>query len=78
MNAASHVPSGILMVTSVSTTGVAAANAGGVATSTPAATDRAMKSRRAGSATDSGALSDSCVCFVIAVASLSSSASTSF
>src|SRR5260370_1767505 len=46
MKAASHVPSGVLIVTSVSDTGIAAADAGPVAATTPAATDMAMKSRR--------------------------------
>ena len=45
-NAASHVPSGVLIVTSVSTTGGAAPNAEPAAAARPAVTDNAMKSRR--------------------------------
>jgi len=40
------MPSGILIVTSVSTTSISAADAELVAATTPAATDMAMKSRR--------------------------------
>src|SRR5260370_10759556 len=46
MRAGSHMPSGVLMVTSVSDTGIVAADAGPVAATTPAATDMPMKSRR--------------------------------
>src|SRR5260370_37876087 len=46
MKPASHVPSGVLIVTSVSDPGTAAADAGPVAAPTPAATDMAMNSRR--------------------------------
>src|ERR1700719_617604 len=46
MNAASQTPSGVLTVTSVSTTGSVAAKDGLVAATSPADTERAMKSRR--------------------------------
>src|SRR6476661_482244 len=46
MNAASQVPSGVFTVTSVSTTASAAAKDWPVAATSPAATERAMKSRR--------------------------------
>src|ERR1700730_1308463 len=46
MKAASQVPSGVLIMTSVSTTGNAAADAELVAAIRPAATDTTMKSRR--------------------------------
>src|SRR5260370_40209881 len=59
MKAASHVPSGVLIVTSVSDTGIAAADAGPVAATTPAATDMAMKSRRDRSVTASACLARS-------------------
>src|SRR5678809_123710 len=46
MNAASQLPSGVFTVTSVSTTASVAANDWPVAATSPAATERAMKSRR--------------------------------
>src|SRR4051794_39249732 len=46
MNAASQVPSGVLTLTSVSTTGRAAPNAGPAAATIPAATDPVTKRRR--------------------------------
>jgi hypothetical protein len=52
MNAASQVPSEVLMFTSVSTTDIAAADAELAAAATLAATDIAMKSRRERSLSD--------------------------
>ena len=46
MNAASQVPSGVFTVTSLSTTASVAAKDWPVAATSPAATERAMKSRR--------------------------------
>src|SRR6202163_79988 len=65
MNAASHVPSGVLIVTSVSTTGCAG-NAEPAAAARPAATDNAMKSRREGSATALCSFSESCLSSIVA------------
>src|SRR6266705_1903845 len=64
MNAASHSPSGVLIVTSVSVTGIAA-EAGPAAATMPAATDMAMKSRRERSLAASSRSSESCFSFVI-------------
>src|SRR2546427_12178088 len=65
MNAASYTPSGVLIVTSVSVTGIAAADAGPEAATMPAATDMAMKSRRERSLAASSRSSESCFSFVI-------------
>src|SRR5512139_3410324 len=46
MNAASQVPSGVFTLTSASTTASVAASDGPVAATSPAATERAMNSRR--------------------------------
>src|SRR5947209_10968379 len=65
MKAASHMPSVVLIVTSVSVTGIAAADAGPEAATMPAATDMAMKSRRERSLAASSRSSESCFSFVI-------------
>src|ERR1700693_5146536 len=66
MNAASHVPSGVLIVTSVSTTGCAAANVEPAAAASPPATDNAMKSRRERSGTALCSFSESCLSSIVA------------
>src|SRR5947207_10520002 len=66
MNAASHVPSGILIVTSVSTTCCAAASVEPAAAARPAATDNARKSRRERSAPSLCSFSESCLSSIVA------------
>src|SRR5437016_2743683 len=66
MNAASHMPSGVLIVTSVSVTGIVAADADPLAATMPAATDMAMKSRRERSLVASSLVSESCFSSIMA------------
>src|SRR5437016_10873017 len=66
MNAASHMPSGVLIATSVSVTGIAAADADPLAATMPAATDMAMKSRRERSLVASSLVSKSCFSSIMA------------
>src|SRR3954464_1395053 len=62
MNAASQVPSGVLISTFSSTTGSPAADALPAAIASPAATDIVTKSRRERSLDDAGSLPSSGLC----------------